>query len=350
MPLSEDLMSPRMYPLGLDGGRRLVRLIELEETDYRAAGFLDNHHLKQFGAGFWVDWMEVERATETMPAQCDFIFHIGHVGSTLLSRLLGVNEQVFCLREPEILRALARSEFAIGDGRVVVDGASFDRISEVFVKLLSRVWRPGQRSLIKTTSYVSDMAPLLMQLSPDAKALLLVATPTQYAATVFRTEIPRDDIRSAARERLARLHMRLPERAWRLEDLSEGEVVAMSWLCGIMALSEIARTFPERASWIDFDAFLQQPEGILATSLRHLGGASSEQEIEQIIRSPDWGRYSKDQRFPFGPDSRRRALADSMAGHAAEIASGAAWIEGARRRFTEIDEVLNSVETVYGAA
>ena len=339
-----------MYPLGLDGGRRLLRLVGLEEPDYRAAGFLDEYHLKQFGAGYWVDWTEVERAAEAMQAQCDFIFHIGHVGSTLFSRLLGVNEQVFCLREPEMLRALARSEFAIGDARVAVEGASFEQISEVFVKLFSRVWRPGQRSLVKTTSYVSDMAPLLMRLSPSARALLLVASPTQYAATVFRTEIARDDIRGAARERLARLHARLPERAWRLDDLGEGEVVAMSWLCGIMALGDIATTFPERVSWIDFDEFLRRPGDILAGSLTQLRGASNEQEIEQMIRSPDWGRYSKDQRFPFGPDSRRRALADSLDEHATEIALGAAWLEAARRRFAEIDEVLNAAEMIYGAA
>src|SRR3546814_20118484 len=49
----------------------------------------------------------------------DFIFHIGHVGSTLVSRLLAEVGDALPLREPMLLRALAQvAERKIGRAHV----------------------------------------------------------------------------------------------------------------------------------------------------------------------------------------------------------------------------------------
>ncbi|MEL7190174.1 MAG: hypothetical protein AAGK17_11525, partial [Pseudomonadota bacterium] len=59
----------------------------------------------------WADWSTIEPQTEDDGTQARddarFIFHIGHVGSTLLARLLGEAPDTLALREPQLLRQFA---------------------------------------------------------------------------------------------------------------------------------------------------------------------------------------------------------------------------------------------------
>ena len=82
--------SPDAYPHNLDlpGGRVLV--VRLDERGYRNASFLDDRILSPSTQGAWLPGAAVTDASRRVqdPRPLHFIFHTGHVGSTLLSRLL----------------------------------------------------------------------------------------------------------------------------------------------------------------------------------------------------------------------------------------------------------------------
>ncbi len=89
--------------------RESCLVIELGETAYRAASFLDDRILGPATRG---GWLPLDRVLEAARHAADlrplhFIFHTGHVGSTLVSRLLDETGAVLSLREPLPLRTLA---------------------------------------------------------------------------------------------------------------------------------------------------------------------------------------------------------------------------------------------------
>lgn len=317
------LASPGLYPLAFDPALELARFVALDEAGYRAASFLDERLPAAAGPGGWTPWPVLEAAAGALDGECDFIFHIGHVGSTLLSRLLGQDGRIFSLREPAVLRTLAQVE--LDPGR----RARLEEWTGVFLKLWARTWRPGQRTLLKATSFTAELAPLMMRLNPSARAILMLVSPSVYLAGVLASDGARREAGFAAALRLARLHRRLGAPAWRLEDLSEGEVAAMGWLCEIAALAHLARALPDRVLWLNFEAFLARPAEGLAACLQRLHGCASPDEAEAMAHSPDMTRYSKAPEFAYDAGLRRRVLAQSAQDHAAEIARGIAWLNAA---------------------
>src|SRR5918993_281210 len=142
-PAQEIVRDARWLAQALDPNSGVVRLIEMTPEDYRAASFLDDRILQGPVNSVTRSFDEIAAA---IPGEARndarWIFHIGHVGSTLVARLLGELDGVLAVREPRILRDLATA----------------DR-REPFVpgvrKLLSRTFGPGETALVKATSFVS---------------------------------------------------------------------------------------------------------------------------------------------------------------------------------------------------
>ena len=109
--LSESLNgSPELFPFGLDTVNDTVSFIRLSRGDYEHASFLDARILTPHTERRIVPWPQAIAAVEAagLAEHCAYIFHIGHVGSTLMSRLIGAHARAFALREPMILRAFAQ--------------------------------------------------------------------------------------------------------------------------------------------------------------------------------------------------------------------------------------------------
>src|ERR1043166_9880868 len=106
--------SPELFPHSYDVGADSVSFIRLSEDNYRRASFLDARILGRQSFGRTVAWPQLQAAVAASRLEegCHFIFHIGHTGSTLLSRLLrseehtselqsrfGISYAVFCLKK-----------------------------------------------------------------------------------------------------------------------------------------------------------------------------------------------------------------------------------------------------------
>lgn len=321
--------SPELFPLALDPAADRVRLVRLAPVDYEKASFLDDR-LQAPSAGEPA-FAAVAEVAEGLPVACDLIFHLGHVGSTLVSRLLGTHPRIFSLREPQALRTLAAAEVA---GQPW-SAAELDKRASVLLALFSRTWGPPKRSLIKATSLVSGMAPRLMRLAPDARALLMISAPETYLAAIFSGANLGDVERSAAL-RIARLNARLAEPRWTPEALSPGELAALAWAADMAAFADLGRDFAGRTQVIDFDAFLADPEAGIAGALAHLHGEADRDEVARLAGSAYLQRYSKAPEYGYGPQVRAQVLAEARAAAGDEIARGLAWLERTARDLPEI--------------
>src|SRR5580700_6897749 len=103
--------SPDLYPLAYDEGQDAVGFVRLSRARYEAASLLDQRIAAPGDEGGWAPFGVVRAAAGPLVGESDFIFHIGHVGSTLLARLLGLSPRIFSLREPGALRTFAQLAF-----------------------------------------------------------------------------------------------------------------------------------------------------------------------------------------------------------------------------------------------
>lgn len=327
---ADGLGSPDFYPLTLDFPRRRALILRLDEAGYRAASFLDERLLATASPGAWTDLAEVERATASLPESADYIFHIGHVGSTLLSRLLGRSSRVFSVREPALLRGLA-------DAAVDTSPPVLDHRLALAGRLLSRVYRPAQKSLVKATSFVGELATALLTRPSAPRALLLTVSPVVYIASILGGSTSRQALPGLAERRLRRLHRRLGAARWRLEDMDEGERAAMSWVCETLGLTDAAERCGPQVAWIDFERFLDAPEAGLAGALRHLHGEADPEEVADMLASSDLRLYAKAPEHAFDAATRRAILARAASEHRDSIEKGIAWLKGAMARESVID-------------
>src|SRR6185312_2248707 len=283
--------SAALYPFALDAARDALMLVPMTAADYRAASFLDERLGK---LGTWTPAAEIARAMsgarDIRPLH--FIFHAGHVGSTLLSRLIDEAGQVLPLREPLPLRAIA------------------EHFSEARLELLLKLWERGfddtAAVVLKATSSTERLATKLMTMRPMAKGVMLNVSAVSYLATMLAGENSAADLNAQGPERLHRLGAMLGAPLPRPADL--GQLIAMSWLAERLTQVEAQRALGARVLAVDFDAMLEALPETLARVVGHLGIACAPDRIAAIASGPALTRYSKAPEHGYSPTLRGEIL------------------------------------------
>lgn len=340
-------LSPVLFPHTLDVRSDSVSFIRLERADYERASFLDARILTPQTAVHTVPWREVAAAVEAvqLAERCTYIFHIGHVGSTLLSRLIGSHPGAFGLREPMILRVFAQLQAEPGLRPPDWSESRFDARLGASLKLLSRTFDPRQRAVIKATSFVSELAADLLSRASAPRAVTMCVAPESYLATILGGPNSRQEAKMLLPSRLRRLHRRIGREAWRPESLSEGETLALGWACETSALAQAERAAHGATLAVDFDEFLTHPPVILLAALRHLGIDATMNEAELILRGPHMRRYSKAPEHAYDAELRSEVLAEARAAHGAEIGRGLAWLDRAAADFAPVRDAMRFAES-----
>jgi hypothetical protein len=270
-----------------------------------------------------------------------YIFHIGHVGSTLISRLLGELPGIFALREPLIVRTFDEMLAERGRPEALWDPASLPARLDVMTALLSRTFRPGQRAMVKATSFASESAAALVP--AGSKALLLHVSPQRYIETILAGENSRRDLGATAPARLKRLHRRSGGHRWNLWEMNEGARTAMAWAAEVTSLAQAEEGLPEGSTfWMDFDSFLAAPAERLQALAAFFGAELDPAGAGQLARHPLMSRYSKATDHEFGPKQRAALLAEARRDHAETIAAGLGWLEAAARDVPAIARCLEA--------
>lgn len=340
--LTDIARSPAVYVQKLELERDSVFLVQLTAAQYRGASFLDDRILSSGIGGVWAPCSEVAGAVRAAPASrpLHFIFHGGHVGSTLLSRLLDHRQGVLNLREPLPLRTLADAHDRLNTPGSMT-GVQFDAYLETFLLLWARGFEETRTVVLKATSTAGRIAPRLMAASPPSKAVYLNLRAEPYLATLLAGANAMIDLRGFGPERLARLTRYLGQSPGRLDSLSPGELSAATWLAERLAQARALQAVGGRMIALDFDAMLADLEGTLTQVFAHFDVAVPAQTISAIARSPLLSRYSKaPEQYAYSPAMRAELLAQARREHAAEIRKGLRFLEQLGARQASVAEVL----------
>jgi len=302
----------------LDPAAGMVRLIAMDRESYRAASFLDDRMLQQSVDAQIVPWADVESAIEAeRRTDARWIFHIGHVGSTLVSRLLGELEGVLAIREPRLLRDLALSPPEVRE-----------RYLAPVTKLMSRTFAADELACVKATSFASEIAPELVP--PGERALFMYAIPRNYIGSILAGENSLVELRQLAPSRAQRLSRRVSA-IWAAHN--DAELAAIAWACEMTALEAAADAMPDRhIGWADFDAMLEDMAPELGRATKFFGFDADEARLQAIATGPLMTRYSKGLEYDYSAGLRRELIAEAAAANASAIDDALAMLGAAAEK------------------
>jgi hypothetical protein len=302
----------------LDPTQGLVRLVAMDRENYRAASFLDDRLMQQTVDAQVVPWPELETAVAgELRTDARWIFHIGHVGSTLVSRLLGELPDVLAVREPRLLRDLAISPPEVRHGYI----ASVP-------KLLSRTFAEEELACVKATSFASEIAPQLVL--PGERALFIYARPKNYIASILAGENSVKEMHALAGSRAERLASRgitLPAPP------NDAALAAAAWACEMTSLEAAADAMTDRKiAWGDFDEMLGDVPAGLARVAAFFGFATDDDQLAAIAAGPLMQRYSKALEYGYSPSLRQQLIGQALGHHGREIEAALAMLRAAAEK------------------
>lgn len=335
--------SPELYPQKLDLVQDVVILYRFDEAAYRRASFLDDRSVTQGMQGYGIPFAAVAGAMASPIAAAKplhYIFHSGHVGSTLLARLLEAMPGVLALKEPLPLRTLAEAADLASRADAFLTSQQLDEHFRVFLDLWARGFETTRLVVLKATSSAARVAPQLMLARPVSRCVYLNLAAEPYLATLLAGPNSSIDLRGHGQERIRRLEKYLGEAPKPFYSASLGELAAMSWLAERLTEGRVASLFGSRVLRVDFAHLLENPGGILAQTLRHFGIEPDEASLEAVLKGPTLKRYSKAPEHAYSRELRDQLLAQARRERGDEIRKGMALLEQTAARRKDVAAVL----------
>lgn len=328
VPTADDIARDATWLVqALDPTQGAARLIAMDRESYRAASFLDDRMLQEPLDPEIVSWTLIEEAvSDDMRTDARWIFHIGHVGSTLVSRLLGQLDHVLAIREPRLLRDLALTP---------------DEIRQRYVapvpRLMSRTFDEAETACVKATSFASEIAAELVP--PGERALFMYATPRNYIASILAGENSVQELRLLAGKRAQRLNAR----SIYLPAQDDAGQAAAAWAAEMTSLEAAAEAMTDRQIiWADFDFMLGDMEAELRRVALFLGFHAA--RVAEAAAGPHMARYSKAPEYEYSPSLRRELIAEAAERYAPGIDSGLAMLRSAAEKSPLLERALRRAE------
>lgn len=245
-----------------------------------------------------------------------FLFHSAYCASTMLVRLFDQPGRVMGLSEPQLLNDMAGWRRR---GAAVADHAT---VMKIALDLLARPWPDETATIVKPSNVIAPLAPVVLTLHPEARALLLYAPLKDFLLSVARKGLwcrlwCRELLEGYLQDGFVQLGFE-PRDYFRQSDL---QVAAVSWLAQQAAFARLAARVGPRVATLDSVTLTRHPVAAATAAARHYG-----LEGLDFADHPALGRNSKSG-ATFGEGQRDRDLAAAEAAYGDEIAQVVGWAE-----------------------
>ena len=313
--IARIVRDPLWFPHRYDPGHDAFQFRPLSRQDHRRATFLTDEYL---GEGEHVTIRRVDAMAATPErAPLRFIFHSAFCCSTLLARAFDIEGVAMGLKEPMLFNDLIGWQHRGGTPRDIA------AVLDAGLALLSRPFGPGEAVVIKPSNVANGMAPAMLTMRADARALLLHAPLRVYLGSIVRKGMTgrlwvRDLLTKQLREGLQPF-------GFKGEDYlgqTDLQVAAMGWLAQHALFGRMVAQFGARVACIDSERLMAEP-GAAMTALAGLFDLAL--DVPAVVAGPVFSRHSKSG-AEFTADDRRAAMAEEAA-HADEIDKVVIWTE-----------------------
>jgi|CXWL01.1.fsa_nt_gi hypothetical protein len=288
---------------------------------HRKATFLTDEYLGEDANPVVVRRAEA-LALSPPAAPTHFIFHSAFCCSTLLARAFDLPGVSMGLKEPVIVNDIVGWRLRGADGRRVAEALDHA------LGLLARPFEAGEATIVKPSNVANGLAPAMMGLRPEAKALLLSAPLPVFLKSIAKKGMwgrlwVRDLLVKQLREGFIDLGF---EQADYL-GLTDLQAAAVGWLAQHASFARMATEFgPQRVRTLDSETLLDRPGESVATIAALFGIALDGAQLSGILAGPAFATDSKTG-DAFSVSARAAGYNAAAQHHADEIEKVLFWAE-----------------------
>ncbi len=302
-------------------GQDAVHFLPVPRDLHRASTFITDDHLPR-------DLVPVPlRRTDAIaaapaPAPIHFVFHAAYCCSTLVARAFDRPGWAMGLKEPVILNDL------VGWRRRGEPGPDMAQVLDDTLRLLARPFAPGEATIVKPSTVVNALAPAMLTLRPDARAILLYAPLRTYLGSIAKKGI---DGRLWVRTLLlGLLDDRLVDLGFTPRDhlgQTDLQVAAVGWLVQQQLYRQlVARFGTARIRTLDSATLLANPHEAMRAMAALFDLPHDPATIDAVVAGPAFKRHSKSD-IAFDAADRAAEHRDAAMIHRDEIEKVAVWAE-----------------------
>lgn len=255
-----------------------------------------------------------------VPAPLHFLFHSAYCCSTLLAAAFDNPGLSIGLKEPTLLNDI------VGWRHRGATGPDVARVLNQSLRMLARPFRPGEAVLVKPSNVVNPLIAGMLELWPQARALLLHAPLDAYLASIARKGMwgrlwVRDLFQKLDLEgMLAPLGLARDQYL----GLTDIQVAAVGWLAQQRQFEMLTTEFGDRVATLDSETLIARPGDALASLSGLFALPMTQEAISAIVRGPVFARDAKNGEA-FASGQRARQAQEGLEMHGDEIAKVAHW-------------------------
>jgi hypothetical protein len=310
---------PLWFAHRYDPGHDAFQFRRLTREAHRAATFLTDDYL---GA----EPITAVRRADAMaakPAQAPlhFIFHSAFCCSTVFARAFDAPGVAMGLKEPVLLNDLVGWQHRGGTA------AQIAPVLDAGLALLARPFAAGEAVIVKPSNVTNGLAPGMLMMRPQARALLLYAPLRVYLASIARKGMTG---RLWARDLLVKqLREGLHPFGYSGEDYlgqTDLQAAALGWLAQHVLFARMVAQFGDRVRTANSETLMASPALAMAKLAALYGLRLDADAIAAIVAGPAFTRHSKSG-DSFGQAQRVDEQRVGTSAHADEIDKVAIWAE-----------------------
>ena len=226
------ITDPSFFPFELSSDKR-IGFLKISSDTFKESSFLDKRIVVPDRHLIYEDALVLEKFLNNLKIspskELIHIFHISHVGSTFVSKLLESINSLKVLREPNILRNFIREYHKLFTAPSEYKKHELDSILHGILNLFLR----GKESkvLIKHTSHNLNLPLRNIYLGKiNQKEILLYTSLENFLYHSIGSEGLRRDALSNASFRLDQLNNLCFSNSFRMEDLEYLQIVSIIWI------------------------------------------------------------------------------------------------------------------------
>lgn len=312
---------PAWLPHRYDAVGDRFQFVHCDRARHRASTFLTDEYLPGAGTPTVVGRAAAVAAAPGA-APLGFIFHSAFCCSTLLVRALDRDGVAMGMSEPQVLNDIVGWRH-----RGPVEGARVAMVLDQALGLLGRPWGPGEAVVLKPSNLVNPLAPAMLGMRSEARALLLHAPLADFLGSIARKGLwgrlwVRELFVKLAREG----SMDFGIKGEALLQLTDIQVAALCWLGQQRQFVQLAGRFPDRVRTLDSERLMAAPAAALGALAEHLGLALDAAAIGEIVAGPAFTRNSKTG-AAFSAADRAAERSAGLAAHADEVGKVSVWAQ-----------------------
>jgi hypothetical protein len=297
-----------------------VQFRHLARQDHRAVTFLTDEYLGDDTNRIAVPRASIDKSAISA-APIHFVLHSAYCCSTLVARMFDAEGLSMGLKEPTLLNDI------VGFRRRGARPDQVARVLDLSLTLLARPFSPGEAVIVKPSNIVNSLAPAMLALRPEARALQLFAPIEDFLASIARKGLwGRRWVRQALNGQISDDVLCYNFDAAGLLELTDLQVAGLGWLSNHAIFKRNqARFGSDRVRMLDSRTLLDNPERAVSALFRHCGIKLSHQQTREIAGGEAFTVNSKD-RSRYSRNDRVRLLAEATESHRDEIRMVEDWV------------------------